>query len=100
MTQTPEPTPPQHDDCDDCTDRQALSIMAWQSDQLVTVTQEGFTGLRDDMRLWGRLFLAALVLIAGLGGVRMVFPDGTVIEPSAAAEVVHDMADADSTPGE
>jgi len=30
----------------------------------------------------------------------MVMPDGTVIEPSAAAEVANDLADADSPPPE
>ena len=95
----PDPTPPA--DTDDTT------IAEWMARELVSSNREGHeaTGSRldvlsADVRAYGKIITLALGLIAGLAGVKMILPDGTVIESSSASEVINDMADADSTPGE
>jgi len=95
-----EPTPPE--ECDDGT------IAEWMARELVKSNTDGHesTGQRidtlsGDVRAYGKIITLALGLIAGLAGVRMIMPDGTVIESSAASEVpADDMADAHASPPE
>lgn len=93
-------------DCDDCSDRRALDIMARQADQLVEVSKSGHADtqaeirhlgdrLSADLTLYARLLLVALGVVAALSGIRMVLPDGTTITPTAEAAEATASADAE-----
>ena len=83
------------------------TVVEWLAKELVRSNCDGHeaTGKRieslsGDVRAYGKIITLALGLIAGLAGLKVLLPDGTVIEPSAAAEVANDLADADSPPPE
>lgn len=85
-------------------DERVLDIMAKQSEQLVTVTGQGFTDLRAETRAmgqsvvqannnlgdrfekalsrWAIIVVLALAIVGGLVGLSITLPDGTRVSPS------------------